>query len=529
MTSRSRGPVALVSLLGAMLGVIALFWIAAGDHAGNAPTGSQQLGSVAAIGLPRIGLAESLADRQRLGMLVDPAVIAQVTCTLEITTTDRAPFNNHTLDTAATIANYTDQTLVPNGDPGAQLVTRPDFYRLDNAAVGYRYTIQAKPDWTTNYNLGIIVYNRDRVPIITDTNTFDNNFANVSLVATDFGPYYFQVFQISDQCSGHTYSLILGVTAPTATPTPTSTPLPGTTTPQPTSMIGFDQYEPNYDFTNATTIAPGISYDLNFIPWGGAEVDNDFLKLRVKPGLQVTCQTSDLDPGVDPRMAFYTGPGEQYFVAANDDIVLGDFNSRVSYFATYEGWLYVLVGQGSRMARTDTVNSDYTLSCNLSAPGVATPAPGYTPADKGASPPPATPRPTATPRTSVIATPTTSAAAQVELTFRLVSSPPPVTPTPQPNGFRTFRVMVYFDANLDGQMGAGEGVTGFFVLVLSPDGSEELAQGYTDEQGQLAFTVPTVGTVRVLVPLLGFDRLVLATKPEVRVRIIPPSLPEIIP
>jgi len=89
--------------------------------------------------------------------------------------------------------------------------------------------------------------------------------------------------------------------------------------------------------------------------------------------------------------------------------------------------------------------------------------------------------------------------------------------------------MVYFDANLDGQMGAGEGVTGFFVLVLSPDGSEELAQGYTDEQGQLAFTVPTVGTVRVLVPLLGFDRLVLATKPEVRVRIIPPSLPEIIP
>ena len=160
---------------------------------------------------------------------------------------------------------------------------------------------------------------------------------------------------------------------------------------------------------------------------------------------------------------------------------------------------------------------------------VATPAPGYTPADKGASPPPATPRPTATPRTSVIATPTTSAAAQVELTFRLVSSPPPVTPTPQPNGFRTFRVMVYFDANLDGQMGAGEGVTGFFVLVLSPDGSEELAQGYTDEQGQLAFTVPTVGTVRVLVPLLGFDRLVLATKPEVRVRIIPPSLPEIIP
>jgi hypothetical protein len=78
-------------------------------------------------------------------------------------------------------------------------------------------------------------------------------------------------------------------------------------------------------------------------------------------------------------------------------------------------------------------------------------------------------------------------------------------------------------------MGAGEGIVGVFVLVLSADGSRELAQGYTDEQGQLSFTVPTVSTVRVLVPLLGYDRLIEASRPEVRVRIVPPTLPEAIP
>jgi hypothetical protein len=89
--------------------------------------------------------------------------------------------------------------------------------------------------------------------------------------------------------------------------------------------------------------------------------------------------------------------------------------------------------------------------------------------------------------------------------------------------------LVYYDENMDAEMGAGEGIAGFFVLVLTPDGNEELAQGYTDEQGQLSFTVPTVGTVRVLVPLLGFDRLIEASRPEVRVRIMPPILPDAIP
>lgn len=466
------------------------------------------------------------------GRLYQLSTAAVVTCTLEITTTDKAPLNNLTLDTAASIANYTDQSLLVGVGPydaGASVSTRSDFYRLDNALPGYKYTVQAKPDRTINYNLGMIVYNNAKVAIITDTNTFDNNFASVTVPADSYGPYYFEVFQISDQCSGGTYSLILGSTAPTSTPSPTATSAPSATaTPvSPTWMTGFDQYEPNYDFGVATTIAPGLSYNMNFVPWGGADVDNDFLKVRVKPGLQLTCETSDLDPAVDPRMAFYTGPGEQYYVMANDDISLGDFNSRLSYYVNYEGFLYILIGQGTRMARRDTVNSAYTVACQLTVPGQTT-VPGQpTPISKAPIP---TYAPTPTPRTSPIATPTPPPAQEdVSLTFRLVTRPEVPTATPEPNGFRTFRVLVYFDADLDGQMGAGEGVTGFYVLAYSPDGHTELAQGYTDEQGQLSFTVPTVSTVRVLVPLLGYDRLIEASRPEVRVRVLPPTLPVAIP
>jgi hypothetical protein len=266
---------------------------------------------------------------------------------------------------------------------------------------------------------------------------------------------------------------------------------------------------------------------MNFVPWGGADVDNDFLKVRVKPGLQLTCETSDLDPAVDPRIAFYTGPGEQFFVMANDDISLGDFNSRLSTYISYEGFLYILVGQGTRMAKRDTVNSSYTISCQLTVPGQPTTPGQPTPISKAPIPAPVA---TATPRTSPIDTPTPPPAAQdVPLTFRLVTRPEAPTETPAPNEFRTFRVLVYFDADMDGEMGAGEGVTGFFVLAFSPDGQTGLAQGYTDELGQLSFTVPTVSTVRILVPLLGYDRLIESSRPEVRVRIAPPNLPEMIP
>lgn len=536
MATESKRPIAFISLIGGVAALVVLLWLSVyGGHTYPNVVDSVSAAPSTLMRLNEDEIPDELKTMPNLAVMQDT-----ISCTLEITTTDKAPTNNRNdINAAAGIANYTNQALV-TGDEDDVVPTWVDYYRLDNASINYKYTIQAKPDWTTNYNLGIIVYNANKTPIITDTNTFDNNYGSVTLVAESAGPYFVKVFQISAQCTGHTYSLILGSTAPTSTPspTPTSTPKPTATSApaeQPTWMAGFDQYEPNFNFNIATTIASGLTYDMNFIPWGGGDVDNDFLKIRVKPGLQLTCETSDLDPGVDPRVAIYSGPSDAQIITYNDDISLGDFNSRVSYYASYEGWVYILIGQGQRMDTRDTVNSDYSFRCDLVVPG-ATPVPGSTPGTTTTPVPDKDPIPTLaptwtpTPQTSPIATPTpTTQATEVELTFRLVASPEPVTATPEPNGFRTFRVLVYFDENLDGQLGAGEGVTGFFVVALTPDGNEALAQGYTDEQGQLSFTVPTVGTVRVMVPLLGFDRLIDATRPEVKVRILPPQLPETIP
>jgi hypothetical protein len=319
---------------------------------------------------------------------------------------------------------------------------------------------------------------------------------------------------------------------------PTDTPQPDVPTPRPTWRAGFDQYEPNFNFSLATTLAPGIDYTMNFIPWGTGSVDNDFLRIRVKPRLQLTCQTSNLDPGVDPRMVFYRGPSESEYIAANDDIELGNFNSRLSYYANFEGYVYILIGQGQRMDPRDTVDSQYTVSCELEPPTLGTiePSPGGTiapPQDKDPVYPTPTPLPTPTPQEPVSPLPTPTEppdqAQDRQLSFRLVSQPDLPGPTGGANGVRTFRVVIYLDENRDKQFGAGEGITGFFVMALRPETKAELAQGYTDEQGQISFTVASTDGVRLLVPMLGYDRIIPPTQPEVVIRINPISLPDTIP
>ncbi len=493
---------------------------------------------------PNIGRADPEATLTPTQTVIGPetptspfAVAASdVRCSAEITTTDTEPTGNYTFTTAAPLANYLSQSLLnwegaaPKRDDAFYPV-RPDFYRLDNARVNYRYTVEAEPTRTNNYTLGIIVYEEvdgeyRQVTANVDTSTYK---ARITFEAQHVGPYFFKVYQISSQCSGSTYELYFKTpVAPTATPVgPTSTPQP--TVPPAPGPSGFDQYEPNYDFDSATTIAPGQTYNLNFIPWANWSVDNDFFRIRIKPKLRLTCETSELDPGVDPNMIFFTGPSWDNSLMSNDDIALGNFNSRLSYYSTYEGYMYILVGQGNRMDPRDTENSAYKLRCTLEAPGTSTPT--TPPPDKDPAP---TARPTATPPSSPVATPTppptpTEAPTTTNLTFRLLTTPEPTTPTPTPTGFRTFRVVLYYDEDQNKELGAGEGVPGFYVRALSSKSGEQLAQGYTDEQGQLSFTVPTVDTVRVRIPLLGLDRMVNPDTPEVIVRIAPQSLPKTIP
>jgi hypothetical protein len=59
--------------------------------------------------------------------------------------------------------------------------------------------------------------------------------------------------------------------------------------------------------------------------------------------------------------------------------------------------------------------------------------------------------------------------------------------------------------------------------------NELLAQDFTDEQGNLEFTVSAQGPVRISIPFLGFSHLVTGAEANIQVRVPPRSLPGGIP
>jgi hypothetical protein len=311
------------------------------------------------------------------------------------------------------------------------------------------------------------------------------------------------------QSTGQTYNLTLTDLAatPTPTPGPTETPEPGAT-----AIPGIDQFEPNYDFAHATTIGTGITYQANFIPWGGAEEDNDYYKTWIKPGLHFVCETLDLAPGVDTNVIVYDG--NQNAIGGNDDVELGDYRSRFAYFSTYEGWLYILVGHGGRLPTRELESSDYKIRCEKAVPGQATAT--ATPKSQ----PTAAPG-TPTPSESPITTPTPSEG----LTVRPLTTPTPVPVTTPAPRFIPITLLVYYDANDDRQPGAGEGITGISAQAYEVATNQLLAQGFTDERGNLEFTVASSGPVRVSVPFFGFSQLVAGEGASIYVRVPPQQLP----
>jgi hypothetical protein len=215
--------------------------------------GVGQLGAADAAHL--VGAAPPPREITRSGV----AAPAAFTCTLAITTTSDGIGPNDQV-TAAPLASYTGLALavkdVPSGT--VQAVAFDEWFRLDNAVVGASYNVQAIPDYTSNYNLGIRVYNYLLQEVLSDTSAIDNNSANVTLVAGNAGPYYFKVSQISASCSGRTYHLVTAYSGPTATPTGTATRTP-TPTNTPPAGGSPDQYDtpPNHNDTVDQAVALG--------------------------------------------------------------------------------------------------------------------------------------------------------------------------------------------------------------------------------------------------------------------------------
>lgn len=310
------------------------------------------------------------------------------------------------------------------------------------------------------------------------------------------------------------YFLSVVQIASTPTPFPTSSPTP---MPPPTpTPAGFpDAFEPNYDFDRATLIGLGEKYTgLNFVPVTPGTEDNDFFKLWVKPGMLVTCETLDLTPGTDTNLIVYDA--NRNGIAGNDDVntAAGELRSQVTVMATWEGWMYLLVGQGGRGI---VYGSGYSLQCTVGLPPTATPTPTRTPRPVTETPPPtATPFPTVPPPPTATPTP-----------LRLQVEAIPTTPTPSGRSIEV-AVEVYYDANGNGALDSGEGVVDLPIWLVALRGGAVVARGATDEAGRAVLQGFGEGAIRLVIPYLGIVRPVESGS-TVTIRLSPITMPARLP
>jgi hypothetical protein len=351
----------------------------------------------------------------------------------------------------------------------------------------------------------------------TGNNDGGGGFASKAEWQSSYDGYYYikvtNLVTISE--SDDTYDLTITEISVGATSTPAPSPVNPDADRCDRTELG------NHDFDHACVISSDVSEEFNFVPPPFGGPDNDFFRVWVKPSLLYKCYTSNLSPGVDPNMILYDH--NRNAIGGNDDRAPGDFNSYLAYYATYEGWLYVLVGYGDRTP-TDVSNSDYTLVCDMEVSGQATATPGSGSTPSSTS----TPQPTTTPGLDT-ATPTprqpTATPTREALTVRPLTTPTPVPATTPVPRFVPITLLVYYDGNDDHQPGAGEGIAGISAQAYEVATNQLLAQDFTDELGNLEFTVATHGPVRVSVPFFGFSQLVAGEGASIYLRVPPQPLP----
>lgn len=324
------------------------------------------------------------------------------------------------------------------------------------------------------------------------------------------GYYYLEIAsQVTGLFAEYTLRIIEELPTPTPTSTPTLTPPPApTATAQPTATPYNDAYEPNYDFAHAAQIVAGQGVNASITPG-----DNDFYALYVKPGNTYRC---DVNPqgGLDTNLIVYDAGYAG--IGGNDDMAPGNPGSSLTWYATYQGWVYLLIGPVAG-------SGSYTLLCTVLLPtATPTPTPPARPALSGGGGVEATQTPVLVP------TPTWTVGAP--------GNPAGGTPAvwnpgiPTATSLPPIRVVVYYDENNNQAPDPAEGIRGATVILLDVSVNKPIAWAETDDSGFASFTPPAGAeyALRVSIPFLGFSKPTAAGQ-RVEVRIAAQRLPGLIP
>jgi hypothetical protein len=418
---------------------------------------------------------------------------------------------NNTLDTAfptaADASALCDITLWPTGDV--------DWFRF-SAKAGRAYELL-----TSNLDPGLdtvlsLYGTTGNLISSNDDYEFGNLGSRVVFTANQDGNFFAQIVNKGgSDPANKTYCFEVNQIQGTATPTPLAST---------TVVPGADICEYNGAFDSACLIGAGDTFDMNFVPLWPEGPDNDFYRMWVKPGLLYTCETFNLSSVNDTNMILYDQ--NRNGLGGNDDKVHGDFGSEVSYFSTYTGWLFILVGPVAPPEYALSFLYTYSLRCTeIVATPTAIPFPTRPPSSGGVvpKPPTATRTPIGTstvtptpfsPVTVVTATPTPTPNIQVVPL-------PTATPIAISGREIAFNLTVYYDANLNFTPELTEGVEDVGVAIYDATTNELLAFGYTGENGTVRFSALTVsGTIRISIPFLQFDQVATGDS-DVLIRVAP--------
>ncbi|HET7087274.1 MAG TPA: hypothetical protein VFL17_01350 [Anaerolineae bacterium] len=462
---------------------------------------------------------------------IESIIAAQtpLTCTYTVTTPVSDVTNNFAFTNAAALFTYNNLTLLPSNAPASPsspltVTVATQYFRVD-ALQGFHYLVSAIPNSLSSYNLLIVVYNVSQTPILTSTKSLGSLSASVDFVPSSSGTYYFAISHIASNCPSGTYKLTAdGPLANTATPT--RTPGPSATPTSPVTPIpGADRFEPNFNFDRASLLALDVKYtNLNFAPWAGSDPnapDNDFYKVYVKPGLLVTCETLELGPGVDTNLILYDNNTNGIGGSEDIDRASGNFASRLTYYVTYEGWLYALVGNVYQIDPTVAASYSYSFQCYIGGGPTATPTVTRIPVT------PPTPIPTNTPTPSLV--PTLTPTPTPTPPFIVVNEVATATPVGQQTVVVPISLVVYYDLNDNRSPDPGEGVVGISARVIDVITGQELRHGFTDANGFVSLTTQATGVVRLVVPYLSYSVVIQPSGSQITLRIAPSGLPDSIP
>lgn len=427
---------------------------------------------------------------------------------------------NEATETAADAADLCNLTFYPPGDQ--------DFFRWWGKA-GITYVV-----YTSNLSAGVDtvldVYNPNQSLISNNDDVSPGLFrSEVRFTASSDGYYYARVTSKSpvDPVNKFYCFEIDSSVSPTTTP-PAGFP------------TNADVCEFNSTIDTACLLVAGeTKSSMNFVPTLGSTRDTDIYKMWIKPGNFYTCETIiPTGSAADTNMIFWDNNGNPFNPwLGNDDKGGLDFGSELSYFSTYTGWLFVVVGPVNEPPLDEADQHSYDLTCTaLESTPTPTPSPtsSFT-GGTGGTFATATPQPTVALPTQ-FPTPTPIDFSQF---FTPTPAPPPVVqfqplPTSTPAGGGTqaanINVTLYYDTNNNFLPELTEGIVNAAVALYDNGTGELISFGHTNETGVVAFSaVNAAGAVRVVVPFLNYSQVVVGGNTEILVRVAPQPLPIGIP